>query len=153
MPNGAGGSNRVETTRKPGASPTKPGQRHVDRVAKAVLDEAHRVHRRLGPGLTEKVNETLLEHYLLQAGHTVARQKRFSFEVDGVVFKEALRPDLIVDGVLVVEVKSTKAIAAVDWKQVLTYLRVLDLEVGLLLNFGGATMKEGIRRVVNNYRP
>lgn len=63
------------------------------------------------------------------------------------------KPDLIVDGVLVVEVKSAKEIAAVDWKQVLTYLRVLDLEVGLLLNFGCATMKEGIRRVVNNYRP
>jgi GxxExxY protein len=131
----------------------QPGQRHVDRVAKAVLDAAYRVHMRLGPGLTEKVYETLLEHYLLEGGHTVVRQKRIPFEVDGVKFKEGLRPDLIVDGVLIVEVKSAKEIAAVDWKQVLTYLRVLDLEVGLLLNFGCATMKEGIRRVVNSYKP
>lgn len=123
----------------------------MDQVAESVLDHAFHVHRRLGPGLKERVYETLLEHYLVEAGHTVVRQQRFSFEVDGVVFKEAVRPDLIVDGVLVVEVKSAKALAAVDWKQVLTYLRVLDLEVGLLLNFGCATMKEGIKRVVNNY--
>lgn len=121
----------------------------VDRVAESVLDQAFRVHRRLGPGLKEKVYEALLEHYLREAGHTVVRQQRFSFEVDGVVFKEAVRPDLIVDGVLVVEVKSAKKLAAVDWKQVLTYLRVLDLELGLFLNFGCATMKEGIKRVAN----
>jgi iron complex transport system substrate-binding protein len=153
MPKGEDDSRQVETAGEEDVPDRYPRRRHVDRVAKAVLDAAHRVHNRLGPGLTEKVNETLLEHYLLEADHTVVRQKRFSFEVDGVVFKEALRPDLMVDGVLVVEVKSAKAIAAVDWKQLLTYLLVLDLEVGLLLNFGCATMKEGIKRVVDNYQP
>lgn len=153
MPTGVDDARRRETGGKEPDADTQGAQRPVDRVAKAVLDAAYRVHHKLGPGLTEKVNETLLEHYLLEAGHTVARQERFSFEVDGVVFKEALQPDLIVDGVLVVEVKSAKAIAAVDWKQVLTYIRILDMEVGLLLNFGCATMKEGIRRVVNNYTP
>ena len=123
-------------------SETSP-RRKVDRIAKATLDAAYRVHYKLGPGLTERVYEALVEHYLLQDGLVVSRQKRFSFEVDGVVFREAVRPDLIVEGLLVVEVKSAKAIAPVDWKQVLTYLRVLDLEVGLLLNFGCANEGRG----------
>lgn len=108
MPTGAGGSRRVEA---PGevASRMQPGPRRVDQVANAVLDQAYRVHMKLGPGLTEKVNETLLEHYLMEAGHDVVRQKRIPFEVDGVKFKEGLRPDLIVDGVLVVEVKSARS--------------------------------------------
>ena len=121
MPRGEDDSRRGEPGGGSNAPDRYPRRRRVDRVAKAVLDAAYRVHRRLGPGLTEKVNEALLEHYLLEAGHTVVRQQRFSFEVDGVVFKEALQPDLIVDGVLVVEVKSAKEIAAVDWKQGLTY--------------------------------
>ena len=147
------GSGYTQSATGPSVTAGLPGLRLADRVARSVLDQTFRVHVRLGPGLTERVYEALLQHYLLDAGHQAVRQKRFSFEVDGVVFEEAVRPDLIIDEVLVVEVKSAKVTSAVDRKQLLTTLRVLDLEVGLLLNFGCATMKEGIRRVVNNYKP
>jgi iron complex transport system substrate-binding protein len=75
------------------------------------------------------------------------------FTYNGLRFERGLRPDLIVDRCVVVEVKSVEHVAAVHSKQLLTYLRILDLRVGLLLNFGRATMKSGLKRVVNNFVP
>lgn len=83
----------------------------------------------------------------------VERQKVVQFEFDGMLFDEGLRLDLLVDGRVVVEVKSVEKLAPVHSKQVLTYLRLLRLPVGLLINFGGATLKEGLHRIVNRLDP
>lgn len=83
----------------------------------------------------------------------VERQKPVSFEFDGLQFDDAFRVDLLVERCVVVELKSVEALAPVHSKQVLTYLRLLNLPVGLLINFGAATMKEGLHRIVNNYQP
>jgi iron complex transport system substrate-binding protein len=83
----------------------------------------------------------------------VERQKVIRFEYDGMVFEEGFRTDLLVEGRVIVELKSVEKLAPVHSKQVLTYLRLTNLSVGLLVNFGAATLKEGLRRIVNNLPP
>ncbi|MGA2226903.1 MAG: GxxExxY protein [Syntrophobacteraceae bacterium] len=83
----------------------------------------------------------------------VERQKPVSFEFDGLRFEVAFRVDLLVEGCVVVELKSVETLAPVHSKQILTYIRLLNLPVGLLINFGAATMKESLHRVVNKYQP
>ena len=83
----------------------------------------------------------------------MARQKAVPFEYDGLRFDEGLRVDLLVEDRVVVEIKSVERLAPVHCKQVLTYLRLLHLPVGLLVNFGAPTLRDGLRRVVNNYVP
>lgn len=127
---------------------------HVERVASEIVDAAIWLHRRVGPGLMESVYRRLLEKELVRRGRHVEREKVVRFEIDGLVFTGGLRTDLIGDRLVVVELKSVEKLHPVHWKQVLTYIRVLHLPLGLLLNFGGATLKEGgIRRVINNYYP
>ncbi len=111
-----------------------------------------KLHVRLGPGLLESVYEAVLARELARRGLSVQRRKPIGFEFDGVWFEEGLRVDLLVTGV-VVELKSVEKVAPVHAKQVLTYLRLLGLRVGLLINFGAATMKEGLQRIVNDYTP
>jgi iron complex transport system substrate-binding protein len=82
----------------------------------------------------------------------VEREKIVVFEFDGMQFNDGLRIDLLVNDVLVVELKSVELFAAVHFKQLLTYLRLMDLQLGLLINFGAATFKAGCRRVVNDHR-
>lgn len=125
----------------------------LESITGEILDSAVWLHRRLGPGLLESVYESLLAQELRRRGLSVERQFAVSFEIDGLQFTDALRIDLLVERVVVVELKSVGKLEPVHWRQVLTYLRVLDLRVGLLLNFGGATLKEGVHRVVNDYRP
>ncbi|CAN5703065.1 hypothetical protein BH23GEM10_BH23GEM10_03690 [soil metagenome] len=125
----------------------------IDEVTGEVVDAAMKVHMRVGPGLLESVYGKLLGVELVRRGLTVERQKLVVFEYDGIVFSEGLRLDMLVNEAVIVELKSTEQVAPVHAKQLLTYLRLLDLRVGLLINFGGATLKEGLRRVVNNYQP
>ncbi len=123
----------------------------LDFISGQVLDSAIRLHRRAGPGLLESVYEVVLAKDLERRGLQVERQKAVPIMLDGIVFEEALRLDLLVEGAIVVDVKSVDCLAPVHFKQVLTYLRLLDLRLGLLINFGGATLKEGFKRVVNRY--
>lgn len=125
----------------------------IDELTGEIIDAALGLHRRLGPGLMESVYEALLADALRGRGLSVARQFPADFELDGRVFRHGFKVDLLVNEVIVVELKSQERLAAVHWKQVLTYLRALQLPVGLLINFGGATLKEGLHRVVNNYNP
>lgn len=125
----------------------------IDDVSAEIVNAAIHLHRRLGPGLLESVYEVVLSGILGQAGLKVERQRAIDIVFDGLRFPGAFRADLIVENCLVVEIKSVEALQPVHGKQLLTYLRLLQQPVGLLLNFGGATMKEGIRRVVNDYRP
>ncbi len=99
------------------------------------------------------VYEVVLEKALQKRGLTVERQKTISFEYDGAQFSEGLRLDLLVEEIVVVELKSVENFAPVHAKQLLTYLRLLHLPVGLLINFGAPTLKEGLKRIVNNYQP
>jgi GxxExxY protein len=125
----------------------------IDEITGQVVDASFKLHTHFGPGLLESVYELVLARELEQRGLTVERQKPVSFEFDGLRFEDAFRVDLLVEGCVVVELKSVETLAPVHSKQVLTYIRLLNLPVGLLINFGAATMKEGLQRVVNNYRP
>jgi GxxExxY protein len=124
--------------------------RPLDDITGDVVDAALKIHIELGPGLLETVYEVVLARELERRGLTVERQKPVSFEYDGMVFEEGFRADLLIDGRVIVEIKSVERIAPVHGKQLLTYLRLLKLPVGLLVNFGAATLKEGLHRVVNN---
>jgi iron complex transport system substrate-binding protein len=125
----------------------------IDRVSADVVGEAIRIHRELGPGLLESVYEMVLAASLARRGYRVDRQHPVAIEYDGIAFPAAFRVDLLVDNRLVVEIKSVEQLSKVHAKQVLTYLRLMKQPVGLLLNFSGLTMKEGIRRLVNDYQP
>ena len=125
----------------------------IDRISGDVVDLAIRIHRELGPGLLESVYEAVLAGKLAEKGYHVIRQHPVDIEFDGTRFEAAFRIDLFVDGRLVVEIKSVEKLAPVHAKQLLTYLRLTKQPVGLLINFGGETLKEGVRRLVNNYNP
>lgn len=125
----------------------------IDRISADVVGEAIRIHRELGPGLLESVYETVLAASLQRKGHEIARQVPVAIEYDGLRLDNAFRVDILVNRCLVVEVKAVEQIGKVHAKQLLTYLRLMKQPVGLVLNFSGMTMKEGIRRLVNDYRP
>lgn len=123
----------------------------LESVASDAIDAALLLHRQIGPGLLESVYETLLAAELVRRGHRVSRQQPIDFTFNGMRFDAAFRIDLIVDGALIVEVKSVERLMGVHVKQLLTYLRLTEQPLGLLINFGGETLKEGLRRVVNTY--
>jgi len=116
-----------------------------------VVDTAFHLHKELGPGLLENVYETVLAKLLQEKGLSVERQKPVSFEYHGIHFSEGLRLDLLVNGRLVVELKSVERLSPVHGKQLLTYLRLLRLPLGLLINFGSPTFREGCKRIVNHH--
>ncbi len=125
------------------------GLKELDDITGAIVDAALKIHRELGPGLLESVYEAVLARALEKRGFTVERQKTIRFEYDGMIFEEGFRVDLLVDARVVVELKSVEKLAPVHGKQVLTYLRLMNLRAGLLINFGSATLKEGLHRIVN----
>ncbi len=127
--------------------------RDIDLVSGDVVDVALRLHRELGPGLLESVYEMVLAARLAAMGYSVARQRSIDIEFEGVGIEGAFKIDLLVDERLVVEIKSVERLAPVHAKQLLTYLRLTGQPVGLLINFGGETLREGIRRLVNNHNP
>jgi GxxExxY protein len=118
-------------------------------IGTIVVDAAIAVHRALGPGLLETVYETILMHELTKRGLSVERQIPVSIEYDGIEFDEGFRADLIVEGKVILELKSVERIAATHKKQIQTYLRLTGCKLGFLLNFGEALMKDGIVRAVN----
>jgi iron complex transport system substrate-binding protein len=103
----------------------------------------------LGPGLLETVYEVVLAKLLKEQGLKVERQKSIPIRYAGCSFEEGFRADLVVEGLVLVELKSVESLSPVHSKQVLTYLRLLDLPLGLLINFGAASFKEGCKRIVN----
>jgi GxxExxY protein len=122
-------------------------------ITSEIIGASIRIHRKLGPGISESVYETILARILVDQGHFVERQKGISFEFEGFWFEDVCRADLIVDRSVVVELKSSRQISAADEKQLLTYLRLLDCRVGLLINFGAAFLRDGITRIVNGPAP
>ncbi len=123
------------------------------RITGAIVDSALTIHREVGPGLLEVIYERLLMMLLRRRGFRVRRQVRVSLEYDGVDFGRGFRLDLLVEDSVVVDVKSVARLDPVSAQQVLTYLRLLDLPVGLLINFGAPTLKAGLRRISNDQEP
>ena len=123
----------------------------IEELAEHAVDSGFRIHKEIGPGLLESVYETLLANRLQRRGLQVERQKPIPIEFDGVVFAEGFRADLLVEGQLIIEIKSLDRLAPVHGKQLLTYLRLARQPLGLLMNFGAETFREGIKRVVNNH--
>lgn len=121
----------------------------LNEITGEIVDAAYQIHTAIGPGLLESVYVTMLARELELRGMAVEQERVISFEYKGMWYDAAFRADLLVEKVVVVEVKSVLKLAPVFEKQVLTYLRLLDLRVGLLLNFGAAYMKDGIRRIAN----
>jgi len=118
-------------------------------VARLVVDAAYRVHTRLGPGLLESVYEVALVHELKNRGLHAVRQVVVPVEYDGIRFDEGFRADVIVENKVILELKSVESVHPVHKKQLLTYLRLTDMHLGLLINFGAELIKDGISRVVN----
>ena len=125
----------------------------LDQMTAAIIDESLKIHRDLGPGLLESVYEVLLARALERRGLRVERQRIIRFEYDGMVFEHGLRIDLLVESRVVVELKSVEQLSRACSMKVRTYIRLLKLPVGLLINFGGETLKEGLRRIVNQLNP
>lgn len=123
----------------------------LEELAKTAVDCGYRLHRETGPGLLESVYEILLAAALREAGLDCQRQVSVPIRYKGVVIDNALKIDLLVERQLVIELKSTERNAAVHAKQVLTYLRLMNLPLGLLMNFGQETFRLGLQRVANDY--
>ena len=120
-------------------------------IAKQILDAAFAVHSKLGPGLLESVYEVVLAYELQKKGLIAERQKPMPILYDNIRFDEAFRSDVVVNGKVIAELKSVETLLPVHAKQVLTQLRLSGLKLGLLINFGEAHLKNGIKRIINGY--
>ena len=118
-------------------------------IAKQVVDAAYQVHVSLGPGLLESVYEAALEYELTSRGMAVSRQTSIPITYKGIDLGEGFKADLIIEDLVILELKSVEAVAPVHTKQLLTYLRLTNRKLGLLINFGARRIKDGITRVVN----
>ncbi|MEI6673813.1 MAG: GxxExxY protein [Verrucomicrobiota bacterium] len=124
-------------------------RRNIEELSAIVVDCGYRLHVEAGPGLLESVYEVVLAKMLEDKGLKVRRQAPVPIHLMGLTFDEGFRADLIVDDLLLVELKSVENLPPVHSKQVLTYLRLLHLPLGLLMNFGASTFKEGCKRILN----
>ena len=118
-------------------------------IAKEIVDAAFQIHKRLGPGLLESVYEIVLGHEVKKRGLKVKRQVPVAIVYDDIKFDEGFRADLIIKDKVIVELKSVENVVPVHKKQLLTYLRLADKRLGLLINFGDELIRDGISRVVN----
>jgi GxxExxY protein len=119
-------------------------------ISKIIVDTSFKLHTRLGPGLFESVYEEILYFEFRKLGLYTERQKPIPVMWEELKMEQGFRADLIIENKVLIEVKSIESIAPVHHKQVLTYLRLTDLKLGLLINFNEALIKEGIKRIVNN---
>jgi GxxExxY protein len=129
----------------------KGAMRDLEEIANIAFNSGLQLHRELGPGLLESVYEAILEDMLQQQGLSVERQKSIPVVFRGKLFPENFRADLIIEDQLLIELKSTETFAPVHAEQVLTYLRLANLPLGLLMNFGAAMFKDGVKRLSNDY--
>jgi iron complex transport system substrate-binding protein len=125
----------------------------IDELSAIVIAEAIAIHREFGPGLFESVYESVLAGRLRKRGLKVDRQIQVKAVFDGETYDPAFKIDILVEERLVLEIKAVEKMSKAHAKQVLTYLRLIRQPVGLLLNFSEETMKDGIRRIVNEYKP
>lgn len=119
-------------------------------IAKKILDASFKIHREYGPGLLESVYERLLVHELIKMGLSVRQHVPIQLKLDGLDIGTAFYADLIINDLAIIEIKSVEFMSAVHPKQLRTYLKVSNLRLGLLINFGGALLKDNVVRIVNN---
>jgi GxxExxY protein len=118
-------------------------------IGKAIVNAAYKIHKELGPGLLEKVYEVCMEHELRKAGYDVKRQTDIPIKYDGIEFKEGLRLDLLVNDLVVAELKAIDTVNPVWEAQIISHLKLTNLRLGYLINFNVPLIKQGIRRFVN----
>ena len=123
----------------------------IEEISAIAVDTGLKLHRDIGPGMLESAYEMILAEKLRSLGLNVFRQVPINIEYDGILIENAYRIDLLVEDKLVIEVKAVVQTLPVHAKQVLTYLRFMNLTLGLIMNFGMPTFKEGLRRLVNNH--
>lgn len=121
----------------------------LEQIAREVVDASMKLHMALGPGLLESVYTVLLEKKLTEQGYSVVREKAIPVVFEGVQFEMGFRADLVINGCFIVELKSVEKLAPVHAKQLLTYLKLTGMRLGMLINFGEELLKNGIRRVAN----
>jgi len=119
-------------------------------LSKVIVDCCFKVHTEMGPGLFESVYEECLYYLLIKNGLLVERQKEIPVVFQEIKMELGFRADLVVEGKVIVELKSVEILAPVHQKQMLTYLRLTEMRLGLLINFNEALIKNGIQRIVNN---
>jgi GxxExxY protein len=124
----------------------------IEWIATAVVDCAFKVHAKVGPGLLESIYEICLAHELSKAGFHVERQVKLPIKYDGIVFEAGLVLDLLVNKLVIVEIKSVELMNPVFEAQILSHLKLLDLPLGLLINFNVALVKDGIKRIILSKR-
>ena len=127
-------------------------RRNVEELSSIVVDCAYKLHVEAGPGLLESVYEAVLASMLEARGLRVRRQVPVPIRLMNLEFNEGFRADIMVEDALLIELKSVEHLLPVHSKQLLTYLRLLDLPLGLMINFGAPTFKEGIKRIVNRHK-
>ena len=125
----------------------------LDKLSYTIIGTALRVHSRIGPGCRESIYKHVLRGSLIDQGLKVECEKPISFEFEGKLYRAKLRADLIVEDAIIIEVKSQRTLTQIDHQQVLTYQRLLNLPLGLLFNFGELHLRDGIKRIANNYHP
>ncbi|CAD5249171.1 MULTISPECIES: GxxExxY protein [unclassified Imperialibacter] len=123
---------------------------HENDISRIIVNKLYEIHSQLGPGLFETVYETILHHELTAEGLKVEKQKAIPVVWKGIKMDQGFRADLIVEDKVIVEIKSIESLADVHKKQLLTYLKLTGLKLGLLVNFNESLIKNGIIRIVNN---
>ena len=121
----------------------------LEQIAKDVVDASMKPHMALGPGLLESVYAVILQKKLQERGYQVEREVPIPVDFEGLEFEIGFRADLIINSCFIVELKSVEKLAPVHAKQLLTYLKLTDFRLGLLINFGEALLKDGIKRLAN----
>lgn len=119
-------------------------------ISRIIVDCCFKAHNELGPGLLESVYEEVLSYELIKRGLNVERQKGIPVIYENLKMELGFRADIVVENKVIIELKSIDAIAPVHSKQLLTYLKLTGLKLGLLINFNEALIKDGIKRIVNN---
>jgi len=121
-----------------------------NKIASAILDQAFKIHTELGPGLLESVYEKCLQYELEQAGYHAETQVPVPMNYKSIRFEAGFRIDVLVENKVLVEIKSVESLAPVHFAQTLTYLRMKNIKLGLLINFNNKLLKDGIHRIANN---
>jgi GxxExxY protein len=126
-------------------------QRDIKELAAIVIDCSYKLQLDVGPGLLESVYEMVLANRLEQRGLLVQRQIPIAVEIDGIKYADGFRADLLIEDCMLIEIKSVERLSNAHIKQTLSYLRFLKQPLALLINFGGVTFREGIKRIMNNH--
>jgi GxxExxY protein len=124
----------------------------IDRIAKEVVDAAFKVHSNLGPGLLESAYEACLAHELTKRGYRVERQKAQPVIYEGLEIEVGYRLDLLVEDLIIIELKAVEQLAPIHQAQLLTYLKLSSKQLGFLVNFNVPLIKDGIRRIANHFQ-